>query len=243
MIQEVLAVDLDGTLLHPEPEEIAVWGRTRYQYLSQSAANKLAEISQVLPVVIATARHAQTVKSLVDQLPVTNFFGFVLENGLVVKKNLNQPSVANNSFETIARLLPEWSRIEGYENCLGLIPPSSIANPQEKVEQILSNWRIQAYVYLDGHKLFVYPAMPSKLSGLQVLNCVPTMAMGNDWNDLDMLRASPHPLTVSNAYIKIKDLISENRGYCSPFVSHAATEDLLARAIFRLNNSEKCLTL
>ena len=155
MIQEVLAVDLDGTLLHPEPEAIAVWGRTRYQYLSQTAANKLAEISQVLPAVIATARHAQTVKSLVDQLPITHFFGFVLENGLVVKKNLNQPSVANN-------------RIEGYENCLGLIPPSSLANPQEEVEQILSNLQIQAYVYLDGHKLFVYPAMPSNMKYLNV---------------------------------------------------------------------------
>ncbi len=103
--------------------------------------------------------------------------------------------------------------------------------------------QIQAYVYLDGHKLFVYPAMPSKLAGLRALNCFPVLAMGNDWNDLDMLSVSPHPLTVSNAYIKIKDLISENRGYCSPLVSHAATEDILKQAIFRLNNSEKCLTL
>ncbi len=243
MIQEVLAVDLDGTLLHPEPEAIAVWGRTRYQYLSQTAANKLAEISQVLPVVIATARHAQTVKSLVDQLPITHFFGFVLENGLVVKKNLNQPSVVNYSFETIAQLLPEWSRIEGYENCLGLIPPSSIENPKEEVEQIISNLQIQAYVYLDGHKLFVYPAMPSKLAGLRALDCFPILAMGNDWNDLDMLRASSCPLTVSNAHVKVQALINDNRGYCSPLVSHAAAEDILKQAIFRLNNSEKCLRL
>lgn len=236
MIQEVLAVDLDGTLLHPEPEEIAIWGRTRYQYLSQTAANKLAKISQKIPVVIATARHAQTVKSLVERLPPTNFFGFVLENGLVAKKNLNESSVSQFDFQKIAQLLPQWSIIEGYENSLGLIPPSSLKNPKEEVEQILSNLPMQAYVYLDGHKLFVYPTIPSKLSGLQTLKCVPMMAMGNDWNDLDMLGASPYPLTVSNAHIKVKALISESRGYCSSFVSHQATLDLLDRAIFKLQN-------
>lgn len=239
MIQEVLAVDLDGTLLHPEPEKIAVWGRTRYQYLSQTAANKLAEISQKIPVVIATARHAQTVKSLVEQLPSTNFFGFVLENGLVAKKNLNESSVGNFDFQKIAQLLPQWSIIEGYENSLGLIPPSSLKNPKEEIEQILSNLRMQAYIYLDGHKLFVYPKKPSKLSGLQAISCVPMMAMGNDWNDLDMLDVSPYPLTVSNAHMKVKALINESRGYCSPFISHQATLDLLDQAILKVNSLNK----
>lgn len=236
MIQEVLAVDLDGTLLHPEPEAIAVWGRTRYQYLSQTAANKLAQISQKVPVVIATARHTQTVKSLVEQLPPTNFFGFVLENGLVAKKNLNESSVGQFNFQKIAQLLPQWSVIEGYENSLGLIPPPSLKNPRKEVEQILSDLRMQAYVYLDGHKLFVYPTIPSKLSGLQALKCVPTVAMGNDWNDLDMLDISPYPLTVGNAHIQVKALISKSRGYCSPFISHQATLDLLDKVIFKLHN-------
>lgn len=235
MIQEVLAIDLDGTLLHPEPEAIAVWGRTRYQYLSQTAANLLAEISHVLPVVIATARHAQTVKSLVEQLPAIDFFGFVLENGLVVKKNINEPLIANDSFLAIAKSLPEWSRIEGYENCLGLIPPSSLQNPEVILQQMLSNFQTRGHVYVDGHKLFVYPTTPSKLLGLQALNCFPQIAMGNDWNDIDMLCVSPYPLTVSDAHIEVKALTSEGRGYCSPFVSHAATEDLLNQAIFKLN--------
>ena len=236
MIQEVLAVDLDGTLLHPEPEAIAVWGRTRYQYLSQATANKLAEISHILPVVIATARHAQTVKSLVEQLPSSNFFGFVLENGLVTKKNINEQSSIDNSLLAIASLLPEWSLIEGYENCLGIVPPSDLENPQEILQQILSNFPIQGHVYVDGHKLFIYPKTPSKLLGLKALDCFPTMAMGNDLNDIDMLSISPHPLTVSNAHVKVKALINGERGYCSPLLSHAATEDLLDRAISRLNN-------
>ncbi len=78
---------------------------------------------------------------------------------------------------------------------------------------------------------------------MRALDCFPILAMGNDWNDLDMLRASSCPLTVSNAHVKVKALINDDQGYCSPLVSHAATEDILKQAIFRLNNSEKCLRL
>ena len=244
MLQNVLAVDLDGTLLHPEPEALAVWGRTRYQYLSRTAANKLAEINRVLPVVIATARHAKTVKNLVEQLPAIDFFGFVLENGLVVKNNLSEPFIANVNWDAmrrhllrqLAHWLPDWSIIPGYENCVGLIPPSSLQHPEVILQQILANFEIQGHVYVDGHKLFVYPTTPSKLLGLSALKCFPLLAMGNDWNDLDMLSASLYPLSPSNAHIKVKALINANQGYCSPFVSHAATEDLLAQAIFKLNN-------
>jgi len=89
-MEKVLAVDLDGTLLHPEPEAIAVWSRSRYQYMSAMAARLLEEISHQMPVAIASARNAQSVKILVDQLSQVNFCGFVTENGLVARRTCTQ---------------------------------------------------------------------------------------------------------------------------------------------------------
>ncbi len=226
-MEKVLAVDLDGTLLHPEPEVIAVWGRSRYQYMSSMAAQLLEEISHQMPVAIASARNAQSVKILVDQLPQVNFCGFVTENGLVARRHLHP--VANGSeWDIVANLLPDWLRITGYEQCLGLIPPTSVDNPEAMLRSVLCQTGKHGYIYLDQHKIFVYPARSSKLSGLGQLGLEPRMALGNDLNDLDMLGHSLHPATLANGHQKFKDVVKlKPGGYCSPAVSHAGTGDIL----------------
>ena len=80
--------DLDGTLLYPRKEAIAVKGRTGISFLSKDAASLLAKISRVFPLVIATGRNAVSTARLVKQLPDVVFSGFVLENGFVVKQNI-----------------------------------------------------------------------------------------------------------------------------------------------------------
>lgn len=225
--RQALVVDLDGTLLHPEPEEIAVPGRVSYRYISRESAKLLAQISQLIPTVIATARNAQNIKQLVKQIPDAHFCGFVSENGLVAKIYLDEKPVATSNWNAITDLLPNWLQLTGYENCLGLIPPESLENPDILLQNILGKNKISGYVYLDGHKVFIYPSIPSKLKGIRFLKFIPLIALGNDLNDLDMLNASPYTATLSTAHEEVKEVVNRKGGYCSSLVSHAATEELL----------------
>ncbi|MGK7904409.1 MAG: HAD family hydrolase [Hormoscilla sp.] len=226
-MEKVLAVDLDGTLLHPEPEAIAVWGRSHYQYMSSMAAQLLEEISHQMPVAIASARNAQSVKRLVDQLPQVNFCGFVTENGLIARRHLH-PGSDGAQWDTVANLLPDWLRITGYEQCLGLIPPKSVDDPEAMLRSVLSQTGKHGHIYLDRHKIYVYPTLANKLSGLEKLGLEPWMALGNDLNDLDMLGHALHPATLVDAHEKVKDMVkSKEGGYCSPAISHAGTQDIL----------------
>jgi hydroxymethylpyrimidine pyrophosphatase-like HAD family hydrolase len=225
--KQVLVVDLDGTLLHPEQEAIAVPGRVSCRYLSQTSANLLAEISKLIPIVIATARNAQNVKQLVQQIPDVCFCGFVTENGLVAKFHLDETPIANSNWNAVTDLLPNWSKLTGYENCLGLIAPKNFENSDKFLRKILFENDIPGYIYLDGHKIFIYPSMPSKLKGIQFLNFFPLITLGNDLNDLDMLNASPYTATLSTAHEEVKEVVNHKGGYCSSLNSHAATEELL----------------
>lgn len=226
--KQVLVVDLDGTLLHPEPEAIAVPGRSSYRYLSKTAADLLGQISELIPIAIATARNAQNVKQLVNYLPNVHFGGFVTENGLVAKVHLDDEPAAKSNWNTVADLLPDWLQLTGYENCLGLIPPKSLENAETVLQNTLSQIGRDGYIYLDGHKLFIYPAIPSKLAGIHSLGFNPLIGLGNDLNDLDLLSASYYTATLSTAHENVKYVVKRKGGYCSTLVSHAATEDLLS---------------
>jgi hydroxymethylpyrimidine pyrophosphatase-like HAD family hydrolase len=223
----VLAIDLDGTLLHPEPAEISVWGRTRHQYLSLGAANLLAEVSKLIPIVIATARHAQTVEDLVQQLPEVDFCGFVCENGLVHRSTLRALNPVGRDWSGIIEQLPEWERIHGYEQCLGLIPPKTIGDPHAILKKALFDTGKQGYVYVDGHKIFVYPTRPDKSRGIKALGYVSFIAAGNDLNDIEMLSEAQYTATLSSAHPKVRTLVEDREGYCAPLDSHAGTTDLL----------------
>lgn len=223
----VLVVDLDGTLLHPEPEAIAVPGRTSYRYLSRTAANLLVQISKLIPTAIATARHAQNIKQLVNQLPEACFCGFVTENGLVTKTSLDNEYSIKNEWSTVVSLLPDWLQLTGYENCLGLIPPKSLTNAEAVLHHALIQSGKDGYIHLDGHKIFVYPTAFSKLAGVLSLGFNPLITLGNDLNDLDVLSVSRYPATLSTAHEQVKEVVKMKNGYCSSLVSHAATEDLL----------------
>ena len=137
--------------------------------------------------------------------------------------------VANGSeWDIVANLLPDWLRITGYEQCLGLIPPTSVDNPEAMLRSVLCKTGKHGYIYLDRHKIFVYPAPSTKLSGLRQLGLEPWMALGNDLNDLDMLGHSLHPATLADAHQKVKDVVKlKQGGYCSPAMSHAGTQDIL----------------
>lgn len=231
-LKKVLVTDLDDTLLHSEPEAIPVWGRSGYRYLSGKTAALLAEISRKLPVVIATGRNARSIRPLVNRLEQTRFCGFVLENGLISTRDLNHHhGPETDEWAEVVRLLPDWERLIGYENCLGLIFPSDEKRPKDVLKTVLSDTGKEKYhLYQERHKLFVYPFIPSKLSGVRSLGFEPLIALGDEINDLDMLHAAAYPGTMTTAREEVKQCVRERNGYCSAFGSHKAAEDLLVWA-------------
>lgn len=226
MTTKALALDLDGTLLHPEPEAIPVRGRSGYRYLSRKSAAILAEISRLIPVVIATGRNAQSVRRLVCQLKNVSFRGFVMENGLISRISLKAVS-HQDKWEDAASLLPDWERLTGYEECLGLMIPPDTQDPEKTVEEVLIRTGRTGHICRESRKLFVYPFMPGKLSGIRKLGFEPFIALGDEVNDLDMLGASAYPATLITAHDEVRHCVRKKKGYCADQMSHAATENLL----------------
>ncbi len=233
MTTKALAVDLDGTLLHPEPEAIPVRGRSGYRYMSGRSAELLAEISNLIPVVIATGRNAQSVQRLVCQLENVSFRGFVMENGLVSRTYLKAIKY-QDKWADAAGQLPDWERLTGYEECLGLMIPPYTEEPEKIVEEVLASTGRTGHIYRENRKLFVYPLMPSKLSGIRDLGLEPFIALGDEVNDLDMLDAAAYPATLITAHKDVRHCVQERKGYCTDQVSHAATEFLLTYASEKL---------
>ena len=264
---KAMAVDLDGTLLHPEPEAIRVWGRSGYRYMSKTAAEFLVHISRSMPLIIATGRNAQSVHNLVKQIDDLKIAGFVMENGLVARRHLFsecgnerseifadaeisfQNSGAYNGFKTrftvpecgnerseifadewesVTRLLPDWERLSGYEKCAGFIFPPDADDPKRLLENALACSGKSGLIYQEDRKMFVYPEFPSKLAGIRALGFAPFIALGDECNDLEMLRAGVYSATSADAHETVKQCVREKKGYCSAFVSHAAAEDILA---------------
>lgn len=227
-ISEIFAVDLDGTLLHSEPESVPVWGRSGYRYMSHVSAKLLEKIGKSIPIVIATGRNAQSVQRLVNQLPNVRFYGFVLENGLVTRTDLhNNQDVFKDEWADVMPYLFGWERLSGYERCLGLIPPAFVQNPESVLKNAMSDTGKNGCLCRDRHKLFVYPSNPSKLSGIRSLMAKPLIALGNECNDLDMLEFSKYSASIDTAHEQVKQLIRQKNGYCSILSSHAASEDIL----------------
>lgn len=237
-----LAVDLDGTLLHPEPAEIAMPGLSGIQYMSRRSADMLGKIAKRLPVIIATGRNARSVGRVLDHLNGISFQGFVMENGLLTRPQLiprggpsdsispASPPTAptrKDPWEPICRRLPQWRRLHDYEHCLGLVFPESETFPRAALETALAEAGVTGHIRCETRKLFVYPTPPSKRVGIRAFNVEPFIVLGDEWNDIDLLKASPHPGTLASAHPDVLRTVRSKKGYCSRWSSHAGTEDLL----------------
>lgn len=226
-----LIVDLDGTLLHPEPDAIPVPGHSGVQYMSRDAATLLAGLSRKIPVAIATGRNARSVSRLVVQLNEVDFRGFVLENGLAARPTLDPPMESriepDDVWADVARSLPEWERLQGYETCLAMIAPPALENPADYLKTRLEATHPDVHFYREARKIFVFPRRPSKLSGVRALNLAPYIVLGDETNDLDLVAAARHAGVPASAHDTVKQCAAKNGHYCSPNHSHGAAVDLL----------------
>lgn len=236
-ICNAVVVDLDGTLLHSEPEKISVKGRSGFSYLAKKTEKLLYEISCIAPIFIATGRNSSSVKNLTTQIPHIHFSGFILENGFVITTSLDNKNHQETNWDCIIDLLPEWERLTGYENCLGLIPPINQSNPKNIIKMMLKENGRDDYVYSENRKIFIYPEAPDKTKGFSRLQVHPFVSLGNDVNDLQMMTVSSNPVTLDSASVHIRNIVKNKKGYCSPFSSHAAAEDMLAWTYEKLLSS------
>ena len=223
-------------------------GVSGVQYMSRRAADLLEQIARCLPVIVATGRNARSVHRVLNHLEGIAFHGFVLENGLLSRSSLipeKDPEdcippnpTKRDPWKPICRRLPGWRRLENYENCLGLVFPESEASPERAVEKALKETGITGHVRLEPRKVFVYPTPPSKRFGIRSFNVEPFIVLGDEQNDIDLLKSSTHPGTLASAHIQVRRTVETRGGYCSRFSFHAGTEDLLrwaagvARSIF-----------
>lgn len=222
-----LYVDLDGTLLHPEPARFQVKGRSGSSYFSEKSAELLFNISGLAPVVIATGRSALSVKKFTDQISDIHFSGFILENGLVARDSLYVGQKRDDRWRYVLQRVPDWEVLKGYENCLGLVPPEGISDPVEYIRRIVIESGVECLIYPERYKIFLYPQKMDKTSGLAFLKMDPFIALGNETNDMQMLSISSYPVTLQSSCSQIQELVKRKNGYCSSRSSHSGTEDML----------------
>jgi len=229
MRRPALAVDLDGTLLHPEskPGALAVQGFTGVRYFSRAAADLLTDLSRLLPVLIVTGRNARSVQKMTDQLPHLILGGFVLENGMISRTALPSGRPENDPWAGAAARLPGWRRLTDYENCLAMVAPPDAPDPLGTLEKVLHACGDGCRLHREGPKVFAYPRKPGKLAGVLELGFDPFIALGDEWNDADLLEACKYPGTLISASETVREIVGRKNGYCAPAASHAGTEDLL----------------
>lgn len=227
-IVNAVVCDLDGTLLHHQEESIAVMGRTGMSFLGKEAALLLAKISRVFPLIIATGRNATSTSKLVKQLPNVAFSGFVLENGFVVKQNIDDIIDYNPKWDKIAALFPNWERLPFYENCAGFVPPSTQRECAKKIaEALLKENGYHDLVYREHRKIFIYPGTIDKMRGLAILAVHPYIAMGDQINDIQMIKESTWAAMPDSGAAELKTIVQQKKGFCSLLTYHDASREML----------------
>ncbi|MEA2059559.1 MAG: HAD hydrolase family protein [Thermodesulfobacteriota bacterium] len=225
---DAVVCDLDGTLLHPQREAIAVKGRSGQSFLGKDTALLLAKISRIFPLVIATGRNALSTGRLVRQLPDVMFRGFVLENGFVIKQNIDDVVGYNTKWDKIAAFFPNWERLQFYENCAGFIPPPTQRETAKKTaEAILRENGYTDPVYQENKKIFIYPGTVDKMKGLSILGVHPYVAMGDQVNDIQMMKESTCPAMPDSGAAELKTIVNKKKGFCSLLTSHEAAREML----------------
>ncbi len=230
-----LILDLDGTLLHREEEEIAVPGFSGISYMAGQTAALLARISRKIPVIIATGRNARSVAGLTDQLSDIPFSAFVLENGLIARNCLlpgereDAPDHDTGNMEKIwdgiAKKIPDWHRLSDYEKCLAFRVPQTEKDPQARMRQVPGVSSL--HLYPEPGKMFVYPHPASKLAGVRALSYEPFIVLGDESNDLDILNAGNYAGTLASANPAVLDMIRKKGHFCSAYSSHRGTAEML----------------
>ncbi len=229
-------LDLDGTIVFPEPAEIPIPGRSRATYLSAATADLLRQIGELSQLYIATARSAASVKRLVSSLPEVAFAGFVLECGLVQRSRIAAQSTASREQLALTShlkfALPDWEHVEGYEQMVCCIAPRSIPNPLEELKCCIQrSATAQAWLFhQERHKSFAYPAALCKVAGLQRLGVEQLdFAAGDDFRyDGSLLDRASYSLTLSSADPELIQQVTARAGFVTTESGHVGAVELLS---------------
>lgn len=232
-----VVLDIDGTIVFPEAAEIAVPGRTRSTFVAASTAALLESITPRCNLYLASARNAASVARLVRALPRVAFAGFVLECGLVWRSELHsvpsRPAARRPVVDMLRQRLRDWECVAGYEQMICCIAPRDAESPVEQLAAVLrhgnlaQSWRM----HQERHKIFLYPDVLCKVSGLQNLGIgAIDFAAGDDVRyDFSLLSTARYPVTLSSADESLVQLVRSRGGFVATEAGHAGAAQMLSQ--------------
>lgn len=255
-----IAFDLDGTLVFSTPSSrgssVEIPGRSKSTFMSREVADRLVDLCQIANVYLATARHAVSVKGLVEQFEGAPFAGFVLECGWVACHELSLASKdaqCRSEIQVLAEALPHFQIVPDYQQllcCIGRDDANLSLEAQESQRQTVLaalleiGWQSKWDVHQERHKTFLYPRVaqsdvaPSKWTGLQSLGVQSLHIAAGDDQDYDraLLEAAKWPMTLPTADSSILELVDHRRGFIATAKGHEGASQLLQTVQARLGN-------
>ncbi len=230
-----VVLDLDGTIVFPDPAEITIPGRSRATYLAASTAVLLESISKRCNLYVATARNAVSIAAMVRSLPAVRFAGFIVECGLVWRTNIHDPPIHSpvryRFYENLIQSLPQWEFVDGYEQMICCIAPEHISHPADHAATIVTSFSpsVPWLVHQERLKTFFYPKQLCKVTGLANLGVGKVdFAGGDDFRyDYGLLAAASYPLALPSADEAIVQLVRARRGFVATSTVHAGATEML----------------
>lgn len=230
-----VVLDLDGTIVFQEQAEVAIPGRSRPTFLAAETAKRLERISRKANLVIATARNGASVAGLVRGLPEVAFAGFVLESGLIWRREIadvaERLTQRDKLAERLRSHLPTWEHVPHYDRMICVLAPSTTHAPLEEIRELLATWELSSewISHQERHKTFLYPRPLCKRNGLREIGCEQIdIAAGDDSvYDRSFLEAATFPVCPAESCAELKTIVRNRSGFVGTERSHAAAAELL----------------
>ena len=231
-----LILDLDGTLLHPEPlpEAVAVPGRTRNAWLGRATLRKVARLARRHPLVLATARSWAATEVVFGALQAAGAtpVGLVLEDGGLIGApgalRALEPArdwTALRLAMTSAGAPEDWNWQLDFTHCLVVHAgqPERARHLAPRVFAAAQVYAADLKVHVDGSKIYVTGARADKVAGLRALlgaDFERARGVGDGANDLCWLPQVAHPATLAGASPALRAAVRAHGGFVSARTGH-----------------------
>lgn len=238
-----LVLDLDGTLLHPDPlpGATAIPGRTRPAYMARESILALRRMSPRFAIIVATARSWAGTRPVVAALgeagvPIS---GLVLEDGALWGRTADAlaPTAAfdgdalRRALEAVA--LPSFAWQEDFQACLVARAPD--AHTAITLAPLLARGA-RAKVrgvrcFRDGRKVYLMAGEATKWAALRRLlgeRADLAAGVGDGLNDVVWLARAAFPCTLAGARPGVLRLVAARGGHAAIESAHRGIVEALA---------------
>lgn len=251
--------DIDGTLVHKNGEYAnLIQVPEENRYISKNSLSVLRNIKYKALFVLITGRRRSGYERLAALIPHSHA---IIEHGcIILSEDKPDSRWANVIKETVGELgsykglLWEYVRHlekEGYKiDYRGRLASARVFvdKPENLTEE--EKAKIEKMVERDvGHLLTttrnqemidIIPRAGGKIKAAHFLlskysiSLEDTAALGDDFNDKDMLSSVGFPLCPGNAILEIKNVVKHRNGYVSQYSYHNGTADILREVSYHV---------